>query len=83
VKFLLDLLFEAGDANHEKIVEIGREDCKELQAFEYRVLMVESLLQNACMKLQEAQLTVKENIGFIAVERHVRRVSGIDERPLP
>ena len=55
-----DLLFEAGDADFEELVQVGAEDAEELDALEQGRGRVQRLLQDALIELQPAQLAVEE-----------------------
>ena len=56
----LDLLFEAGDAHLEELVEIGAGDAEELEAFQERVAGIARLLQNALVEFKPAQFAIEE-----------------------
>src|SRR6185312_4287287 len=60
----LDLLFDAGDANLEKFIEIIAEDGHELDPLDQRLRRVLRFLQNAPVKFQPTQLAINE-IGGI------------------
>ena len=64
----LDLLFDAGDANLEKFIEIVAEDGHEFDPLDQRLGWILRFLQNAPVKFEPAQLAVDEisRIGKIA-----------------
>ena len=64
----LDLLFDAGDANLEKLIEIIAEDGHEFDPLDQRLGRVLRFLQNAPVKFEPAQLAINEigRIGKIA-----------------
>ncbi|MET3801824.1 hypothetical protein ABID70_001779 [Clavibacter michiganensis] len=55
-----DAALEAGDADHEELVEVAREDGEEVGALEDRQLRVLGELQHAAVEGQPAQLAVEE-----------------------
>jgi hypothetical protein len=54
----VDLLFEARDADHKVLVEVGPVNRNELQAFEQGVALVERLFENAVIELNPRKLAV-------------------------
>src|SRR5271168_1527643 len=58
-----DLLLQAADALHEKLVEIGRRDREELEPLEERVSFVLRLMQNPPIECEPRKLAVQEQIG--------------------
>ena len=63
---------ERRDADHEELVKIGRDDGKEADAFEQRVIRFGGLRQHAFVERQPAQLSIEEELG--AIERVGPRV---------
>jgi hypothetical protein len=61
--FEVELLFDAGDADLEELVEVGAGDAEELEAFEDRRLLVEGEVEDAAIELQPAQLAVDVEFG--------------------
>ena len=61
----LHLLLQAADADHEELVEVGREDGQELEALQQRHRRVLGLLQHAAIELQPAQLAVDVQRGIV------------------
>ena len=57
------LLAQAGDADHEELVEVRGEDREELCPLEQRVIGVLGLFEHAGVELQPAQLAVDEVFG--------------------
>jgi hypothetical protein len=57
-----DLLLEAGDADHEELVEVRRDDGEEADALEQRVRRVLRLLENPPLERQQRQLPVHEEL---------------------
>ncbi len=55
----LDLLFEAGDAHHVELGEVGTEDREELHALEQWVVVVLGLLEHALLEREHAELAVE------------------------
>ena len=54
----LHLLLQAADADHEELVEVGREDGQELEPFQQRHRRVLRFLQHPAIELQPAQLAI-------------------------
>ena len=67
-RLAFDLLFDAGDANLEKLVEIVAEDGHELDPLDQRLRWILRFFQNAAVKFEPAQLAINEigRIGKIA-----------------
>src|SRR5439155_19815643 len=65
----LDLLFDAGDANLEKLIEIVAEDGHELDPLDQRLGRILRFHQNAPVKFEPAQLAINEigRVGKIAL----------------
>ena len=55
-----DLLHKARNADHEKLVEVGRKDRKEFQPFQDRLRPIEGFLEDAVKKLDQAQVAVDQ-----------------------
>ena len=49
----MDLTFEVGDADHEKLVEVGAEDGQEFHALEQRDARVLGFLEDPAVELQQ------------------------------
>jgi hypothetical protein len=56
-----DLLLDAGDADFEKLIEVGAGDAKKLHPLEQRIAGIQRFIQDALIKLQPAQLPVLIN----------------------
>ena len=69
---LADLADQAGDADHEELVEIVGRDRQEPQLLEQRMVLVRGLLQHAPVELQPGQLAVDEALGSVQ-QRRCRR----------
>jgi hypothetical protein len=54
----LDLPLEAGDADHEELVEVRAHDGEELHSFQERHARIERLLEHAVIELEPRQLTI-------------------------
>ena len=54
------LVEQAGDAHHEELVEVGREDGAELDALEQRLRSSAGELEDALVELEPRQLAVEE-----------------------
>ena len=65
----VDLVVQAGDANHVVLVEVGRVDRAELDALEQRTRLVLGELQHAVVEVQPGQLAVDVQRGVVAVVR--------------
>src|SRR5690606_3410298 len=55
----LDLLNQAGDADLEELVEVRREDCEELYAFEERVPRVLRLFEHAAVEGEPGEFAIE------------------------
>ena len=60
-----DLLFQAGHAHHEELIQIGADNREEFDAFQQRVLRIFGFFQHAAEEFQLAQLTVDEQLGIV------------------
>ena len=58
----VDTALQAGDADHEELVEVVREDRGEARAFDDRQVLILCKLEDALVELQPAQLTVEETV---------------------
>ena len=76
-RLTLNLLFDAGDANLEKFVEIVAEDGHELDPLHQRLRRVLRFFQNAAIKFQPTQFAINKirRIGKIAF-----RLNGIGQK---
>jgi len=72
-----DAALEAGDPDHEELVEVVAEDRQELDALEQRHVLVHGELQDALVELQPGELALEEAVGG---ER--RGVRGAHELPV-
>ena len=54
----LDLLTQAGHADHEELAEVRAQDREELDAFEQGVALVLGLFEHAALEGQHAELAV-------------------------
>src|SRR5690606_1057740 len=61
---LAHLAGEAGDADHEELVKIGRRDRQEAHALEKRMAGELRLLEDATVELQPGELAVDETVGI-------------------
>ena len=75
-----DLLLQAADALHEKLVEIGRRDRQELEPLEQRIALVFGLVQNASIEREPRQLAIEEQVGRREVLVDMRRRRLLDRR---
>ena len=67
--FGFDLLFERGDANHEKLIEVRLIDRQKFQAFEQRRRLVECFFQHTIVEREPRQLAA--NVERRIVERTI------------
>src|SRR5581483_3676211 len=58
-----DLVEHAGDANHEELVEVRREDAAELDALEKRLVGIGRELENALVQVEPRELAVEQPVG--------------------
>ncbi len=70
----LDLVVQAGDADHEELVEVRGRDRAELEPLEQRHRVVLGELEHARVELQPGELAVEEQRGRVEVE--LRRCGG-------
>ena len=56
-----DLLFQAGHAHLEELVQVGTGDAEKLEPFEHGIGRIARLLQHALIKLQPAQFPIKKS----------------------
>ena len=66
----LDLLAQAGDADHEELAEDRADDADELHALEQRVVGVAGLEHHALEEVEHAELAVDEERGVAQVRVH-------------
>lgn len=66
----LDEMLEAGDADHEELVEVGAADGDEAQALEQRVVLARRLAQYALVEAQPGALAVQVVLTVIEVHVH-------------
>ena len=59
----LDALFEAGDPDLEKLVEIVRRDAQELEPLEQRHACIECLREHALVEFEQRQLAIDVVLG--------------------
>ena len=64
----VDLIVQAGDADHEELVEVAGEDRRELQALEQRQVGLLGELEHAPVELDPGQLAVVVQRGVVEVE---------------
>jgi hypothetical protein len=64
VRFMLDLLLDAGDAHLEEFIEIRGDNPQKPQPFQQRLALVLRFLQHAPVKGQPAQFPVDEKPGI-------------------
>jgi hypothetical protein len=62
VRFVLDLLFDAGHPHLEKFVEVRGHDAEEAHPLQQRLRRVLRLLQHAPVERQPAQLAIDEKL---------------------
>ena len=70
------LLFQAGHADLEELIEIAAHDAQELEAFEQRHRLVARLLQDPAVELEQRQLAVEVEIGLAEVHHLLGRCRG-------
>ena len=68
------LLFDAGDADLEELIEVRADDAEELQPFEQAIVRIERLVEHALVEFQPAQFAIEEVLRFESVDVH--NVSG-------
>ena len=71
---LVDRVLERGDAHHEELVEVRRDDRGEAQPLEQRVRRVRGLLEHAVVEREPRQLAVEEQLGLRLRRRFTRRL---------
>jgi hypothetical protein len=78
----LHALHEAGDADLEEFVQVGRGDAQELEPLEQRQRLVLRLRQHAPLEFQQRQLAVEVKLGCGEVGRGSgrRRADGSGRR---
>src|SRR5437899_5928091 len=59
-RFAFDLLFDTGDADLEKFVQVRTENAKKLYPLDQRLGRILRLLQNPAIELEPAQLAINE-----------------------
>ena len=75
----VDLVVQAGDADHEELVEVRREDGRELQSLHERLLVLLGELEHARVELDPRQLAVVVERGIVEVGGR-RRELGLGRR---
>src|SRR5208282_1674372 len=58
-----DLLLQAADALHEKLVEVGRGNREKLEPLEQRISFVFRFMQNASIEREPGELAIEEQVG--------------------
>src|ERR1051325_10456711 len=53
-------LFESGNTNHEKLIEVRRENGEKFEPLQQWITVVERLFQNARVEREQAQFAIKE-----------------------
>src|SRR6266478_2981094 len=59
-RLALDLLFDSGDPDFEKLVQIRTDNCEKLDALDERLPLILRFFENAAVELEPAQLAVDE-----------------------
>src|SRR5204863_322516 len=67
----VDLVVKAGDADHEELVEVRREDRAELQALEQRLVVLLAQLEDALVERQPRQLSIVVELRIVEVRRRL------------
>ena len=70
------LLFQAGHADLEELIEIAAHDAQELEAFEQRHRLVARLLEDPAVELEQRELAVEVEIGLAEVHHLLGRCRG-------
>ena len=73
----VDLVLQAGDADHEELVQVARVDRAELQPLQQRDRVVLGELQDAVVELQPRQLAVEVQRRVVEVDRDGRGRLGL------
>ena len=71
-----DLVEQAGDAHHEELVEVRREDRAELDALEQRLGRVGGELEHALVQVEPRELAVEQGLAGSVGEESVCRATG-------
>src|SRR5262249_1110738 len=58
-----DLLLDAGDPNHEELVQVGAGDRQEFQALIKREAPIARLIEHALVEAEPRQLSIDEQLG--------------------
>src|SRR5262245_2387090 len=58
----VELLLKARNADHKKLIEVGRKDREKFQPFEQRLRRVERLVEHAAVELDPTELAVEERV---------------------
>ncbi len=76
----VDLVVQAGDADHEELVEVRAEDRRELQPLEQRLVGLLGELEDALVERQPGELAVVVELGIVEVGRRRRLGDGRRDR---
>ena len=68
----VELLVQAGDADHEELVEVRAEDRRELQPLEERLVGLLGELEHALVEREPGELAVEVELGIVEVGRRRR-----------
>src|SRR4051794_25818898 len=60
----IELALDTSNADHEELIEICGEDCREFDPFQERVRALFGFEENAVVKIEPAQLAVDEHFGL-------------------
>ena len=67
-------LLQHGDADHEKLVEIGEQDGEKLDALDQRIRRVLRFLQHAPLESEQTQFAIKVQSGIVRRRRWIGRL---------
>ena len=79
----VDAALEAGDADHEELVEVGREDREEPDAFEQRDLGIRGEVEDAFIEGQPAEFAIEEAICRVGQSQFLARICDVVQRSTP
>jgi hypothetical protein len=65
-----DLVEDPGDADHEELVEVRREDAAELDPLEQRLVGVGGEIEDALVEVEPRELAVQKRAGGGVDRRH-------------
>ncbi len=64
-----NLLLQAGNAHHEKLVQIGAHNREKLHPLQERIAFILSFFQNSILKLKQAELPIDVVLRAVQIDR--------------